>query len=384
MTGKERILATLAGEPADRVPYVPNIWQWFHVNRITGRLPEGLRGLQDPIDVLRLLGADLFSKFDGKVVRERLDSCRRTVIHEGEPTDETLWTSFVDMAGHSVRRDVIETPHGTLSHTWRYAAEAGAPFEAEHWWKDFDREYPAVRAWLSDRRFEVDHNALRAGLEKIGQDGVILFQLLPSPLKQLHWLAGQQQASFFIADHPQEMVDLARIHAEQSLLLLEEVADLAGVWIYEVPDNLDSAFYSPRLVREFCLDLYQRMAALLHSRGRYLFVHACGRLKALAPLVIESQIDCVEGQAHPPLGDWYLHEARAASQRLILCGGMSGNEQEWTGPGARSRIFAYVESLFASLGDKRRFLFASACNTSPRTPYENLIAFRDAAQQFSP
>jgi hypothetical protein len=36
MTGKERLLATLAGERADRVPFVPNIWQWFHVHRDAG------------------------------------------------------------------------------------------------------------------------------------------------------------------------------------------------------------------------------------------------------------------------------------------------------------------------------------------------------------
>ena len=38
-----------------------------------------------------------------------------------------------------------------------------------------------------------------------------------------------------------------------------------------------------------------------------------------------------------------------------------------------------VRDLFASLGDRSSFLFASGCNTSPRTPFANLLAFRDAA-----
>jgi hypothetical protein len=382
MTGQQRILATLAGEAADRVPFVPNIWQWFHVNRVTGRLPGELQGMHDPIEVLRHMGADLFSKFDGKVVRERLGVCRRQVIHEGEPTDASLWTSFTDMAGRMIRRDRIETPHGKLSQAWHYAPEAGAPFEAEHWWKDFDRDYPAIRAWMQDRRFEIDRAELTQGLQKIGSDGVILFQLLPSPLKQLHWLAGQEQATLFIADHPQEMHALAEIHAQQSLRLLEEAVALPGIWIYEVPDNLDSAFYSPRVFRAFCLNHYRRMAEMLHARGKYLFVHACGRLRALAPLIVESNLDSVEGQPHPPLGDWHLHEARAYSSRLILCGGMTAHEQEWTGPGTRQRLAAHVQTLFASLGDRRRFLFGSGCNTSPAAPYENLLALRDAALEF--
>ena len=155
--------------------------------------------------------------------------------------------------------------------------------------------------------------------------------------------------------------------------------DLDGVWAFEWPENLDSLFYSPALFREFCLPAMRQAARIVHARGKYLFAHACGRLKVLAPLIVEAELDCVEGQAHPPLGDWRLDEARALSDRLIVCGGMTAHEQEWSGPGAAMRIERHVRDLFASLGDRRRFLFASGCNTSPRTPFANLLAFRDAA-----
>ncbi len=52
--------------------------------------------------------------------------------------------------------------------------------------------------------------------------------------------------------------------------------------------------------------------------------------------------------------------------------------QKWSGPGTAKRIDRFVRGLFASLGDCRWFLFATGCNVSPQTPYENLIAFRDA------
>ena len=382
MTGKERILATLAGEPCDRVPLVPNVWQWFHVNRRAGRLPEALAGADDPVDALRLLGADVLSKFDGVMVREQLPNCRRTVVEEGDPLDAPVWTAFVNFQRGTVRRDRIETEHGVLTQIWQYAPQAGAPFEAEHWWKDFDREYAAVRAWMLDRRFEVDRDALRRGLAKIGDDGLLIVQLLPTPLKQLHWLAGPSVASLLIADHPEEMAELAAIHQRQALAVVEQVVDLPEVVIFEVPDNLDSTFYSPRLFRAFCLPMLRQAAEMIHARGKQLFIHACGKLKALAPLILESGLDCVEGQAHPPLGDWRLDEARSISPRLIVCGGMTANEQEWRGPGAGERIDAFVRELFASLGDRRRFLFASGCNTSPNAPWENLVAFRDAAWKY--
>ena len=281
-----------------------------------------------------------------------------------------------------VRRERLETPHGALTQVWQYAAQAGAPFEAEHWWKDFDREHAAVRAWMLDRHFEMDREALQRGLAKIGDGGVLLLQLLPTPLKQFHWLAGPTAASIFIADQPEAMHALADIHRQQALAVVEEVVDLPGVFIFEVPDNLDSTFYSPRLFREFCLPMLRQAAQMIHARRKHLFIHACGKLKALSRLIVESELDCVEGQAHPPLGDWPLCEARASCPQLILCGGMTANEQEWTGPGTAERIDAFVRELFASLGDRHRFLFGSSCNTSPNTPYENLLAFRDAAWKY--
>jgi hypothetical protein len=365
------------------VPFVPNIWQWFHVNHYNGTLPAALAGMTDPVQVLKVLGADVFSKFDAGAARAVVRTCQHDITFQGEfPGDRVPWTSFVSFDHGPVRRDAISTPLGTLTHTWEYRAETGAPFELEHWWTDFEAELPAVRYWMEDTDWLPDLDALNDGLARIGEDGTVIFQLLPSPLKQFHWLAGQVGASFFILDHPREMADLAAIHGRKCMEYLEQVVDLEGVWVYEVADNLDSLFYSPDLFRRFCLPVLQKAAGLIHARGKYLFVHACGRLKRLAPLFLEAGVDCVEGQAPPPMGDWPLAEAHALSERLIVCGGMAAPEQELAGAGAAEQIWAYVRDLFASMGDRRRFLFGSSCNTSPRTPCKNLLAFRDAAWEY--
>jgi len=382
MNGKERILCALSGERPDRVPFVPNLWQWFYVNQERHTLPEDLQQLPGPVEALRAMGADVMSKFDGKVLVERLSSCRVTVSFEDDGGEKPAWTSFTSFSGGNVRKETLDTPHGVLTHTWQYKPQTGAPFEAEHWWKDFDREYPAVRAWLEDGDWEVPRDALERGLKHVGDDGIIVFQLPPTPLKKFHWLAGAELATLFLIDHPGPMHDLARVQEEKALAVLEQAVDVDGVWVLEWPENLDSLFYTPRLFREFCLPVMRKSAQMVHARGKYLFAHACGRLKALGPLILEAGIDCVEGQAHPPIGDWRLDEARALSERLILCGGMTAIEQEWAGPATDMRIDRYVRDLFASLGDRRRFLFASGCNTSPHTPAENLVAFRDAAWKY--
>jgi hypothetical protein len=339
--------------------------------------------MEHPVEVLRWMGSDILSKFEGDVRTPIYQSCDMQVRFSGEPVgDQPPWTSFTSFEGGQVRHDTLQTPEGTLTHQWEFQPDTGAPFETEHWWKDFDSEFPAVRYWMEDTEWTYDQVNLADGLGRIGKDGTVIFQLLPSPLKQFHWLAGQENASYFIIDHPDEMRMLAKIHERKSLEFLEQVVDLDEVWIFEVADNLDSAFYPPYWFEEFCAPVLRKMAEMVHARKKYLFIHACGHLKALAPHFLESGVDCAEGQAPPPLGDWHLHEARALSKELIICGGMAAPEQELREPDTRGILDTHVRDLFFSMGNKKRFLFGSSCNTSPTTPLQNLLFFRDAAWKY--
>ena len=111
MTGKSRILAALAGEKPDRVPFVPNVWQWFYVNQARGALPDELAGFSDPVDVLRFMGADVFSKFDGLALAETLHDCNRTVQYSGERLPgQPAWSSFSRFEEGSVRKEIVDTP----------------------------------------------------------------------------------------------------------------------------------------------------------------------------------------------------------------------------------------------------------------------------------
>ena len=119
--GKERILATLAGEIADRIPFVPNIWQWFYVNQYNGTLPEEIRNTAHPVDALRWMGADIFSKFEGDVRTPIYHTCDMQIEFSGPSVgDQPPWTSFTSFGGGMVRHETIHTPEGALSHGWEY------------------------------------------------------------------------------------------------------------------------------------------------------------------------------------------------------------------------------------------------------------------------
>ena len=94
-------------------------------------------------------------------------------------------------------------------------------------------------------------------------------------------------------------------------------------------------------------------------------------------------MDCLEGITPPPMGDVDLNEARmlAGSDTFVVNGGMDAHHLEIS-EDAGARLHDYTRCLFESMGDKRRFIFASSCNTSLLTPWENLRYFRNAARDY--
>ncbi|MCW5978188.1 MAG: hypothetical protein KIT09_08925 [Bryobacteraceae bacterium] len=385
MTGKQRLLAAFHGELPDMVPFAPNICYWFYNRLARGTLPEEIAGAEHPFDVLRVLGADILARWDTQYAT-------REVYRSGEFHDEfagesrfdrTMTTAFnIYPPRRNVRRRRFATPYGTLTHSWRLTEESGADFEEEFWWKNWG-QYDAVRFLLEARDYAFDRAEFERWADRAGDDGIVMASVTQSPLKTFHWLAGAENASLFIADYPEEMKALARIHEKKALALLETMVDTPSVDVFVSLDNLDSAFYSPSLYRDFCDSFYARAAEIIHSRGKIFVVHACGYNRLLLPLVGRSRVDCLEGITPPPMGNVELGEARrlAGYDNFTVNGGMDASRME-TGEGAEAALHAYTRALFESMGDKRRFIYASSCATSAATPWDNLKYCREAAWRY--
>ena len=80
----------------------------------------------------------------------------------------------------------------------------------------------------------------------------------------------------------------------------------------------------------------------------------------------------------PPIGD-----ARRLTgyEAFTLNGGMDAAHQQLA-EDTKAALHHCVRDLFASLPDKRHFIFSSSCNTSRLTPWCNLLSFRDAARAY--
>jgi uroporphyrinogen-III decarboxylase len=239
-----------------------------------------------------------------------------------------------------------------------------------------------IRFFLESREYSFDAVAFRQWVRDVGDGGIVMVHLTQSPLKTFHWLAGAENASLFLIDHPNEMKELSAIHERKALALLESVVDNPEAEVFISLDNMDSAFYPPYFFRDYCRRFYEEAARVIHRLGKIFVVHACGRDRALMRLVGKSRIDCLEGLTPPPMGDVPLDQARAMTgyENFTVNGGMDTPHLE-TCENAEAQIHEYTRALFASMGDKRHFIFASSCSTPAITPWENLVYFRDAARE---
>ena len=385
MNGKERILAAFKGKSVDYVPFAPNIYQWFYYHQVHNKLPAAVADAEHPFDVLRYLGADILARWDTQWAT-------KTIYNDGKYSEEysgdiewdkqivTAFNIYPPNTNKRVRK--FETPYGTLSQTWSFFAEAGADMEEEYWWTDWE-QYKAIRFMIEARDYVFDAGEFHTWVERAGDDGIVMLNLTESPLKMLHWLAGPQNATLFIIDHPEEMKALAKIHEEKILSMLEKEVDNADADVFVATDNLDSMFYPPYFYKDYCQDFFGKAAEIIHSRDKHLVVHACGRAKVLLPLVGETKVDCLEGVTPPPMGDVELGQVRQMTgyEQFTVNGGMDAMHQEII-ENAEERLHDYTRTLFEAMGNKRHFIYASSCNTSPLTPWENLIHFRNAAREY--
>jgi hypothetical protein len=367
MNSRERILSVLRGEVPDRVPFSPNIWQWYEYQKLHDLLPEELASCSSQLEVQQFLGVDIFS-------RNLLTDIRRDWFG-GHAHNTYRNVEVAEQEVGAIREVTYHTPAGLLTESFEFQTGGCTMVQRDYLFKDFNSEYPAWKALFLDRDFVFDRPSFDDLTARVGEDGLVIAGEITCPLKQLHILARSDTAAFLLYDHEPEMMELMDIYAEKALRLVEEMVT-SGVKVVMTMDNLDSTFYPPPHFERYCTGFFSRATEICHKRGAFFFSHACGQQKSILPLVTECGIDGLEGIAFPPLGDVELWEAKQAGDRFIVEGGLSATQLE--GEVSTEVAEKYIANLFRRMSPKDRFILSMSCNTSIRTSWDTLRRYRDA------
>jgi hypothetical protein len=370
--------AVLRREPPARFVYAPNYWQWFTHHRNHGSLPPELRDCGSQLDVLRHLGVDVFS---------RNLYCDPTRYWFGGLSDEVCEGVEVEERRRQEGRDIVteltyRTRKGVLTERLRFVFSQSTLVQEKHLLDDHANQLAAFGELVRCRRWRFNPGLYQHWQDQVGDLGVVIAGELFSPLKLLHLAAGAEQAVYLLEDFPEWCAEWLALHEAAQLDLVRQLLD-AGVPALMAMDNLDAAFHPPQYVERYSAGFYEQAGRLCRERGAGFFIHACGRQKALLPLIGALGVDGLEGVAYPPLGDVGLDEAfRLSGDRLLITGGISAIETEQLA--SYDAVRRYLEELFRRVEPFRhRFMLAASCNTSIRSPWQTLVWFRDAWRELT-
>jgi hypothetical protein len=356
-TMRQRVLAVMAGEKPDRLPFVTRLETWYKSHLRSGTLPAEYRGMSLPelhealrIGQLkfmvpfawRLCGVEVRAWFNGELL-----------YREYEPEVENfpgMWDLVpTDRAGTTVTE--LVTPMGklTLQHVLleENVLTGTDPYLKEHLIKE-EADYRKVEYILEQLEYLPRYGRYTEEQAQLGENAFVVPLLNRIPFQQvlLEYL-GEKALFYSLYDCPGQVAHLLEILDRQMVELLHHLRELDAFYV-ELPDNLHGLMTNPKLFRQYCLPAYQNYTDILHRQGKKAGSHTDGDVKPLLKMLAESGLDVCESFSPSPLTSCRFEEAAAAWEAgPILWGGIpSPILEEGTPPEA---FEAFLEQLFRSI-----------------------------------
>lgn len=310
MTIRERLMATLRREMADRIPW----------NIYAGLLPKTEVGRR-----LQARGLGLMdSRAPYRAIHERVTirEDRREV--DGLPL---IATSIETPAGTLTEEAVIEPHHGSR---WIHKFFITGP-----------EDYPAAEFYFRHTRFEPEFESWPQADAAMGDGGIVSAIIMALPILELmqYWLGveGMAEGIYLHTERFDALIDALEQHYyRQAELAAASPAEL--IWF---PESLTATVISPKLFERYCAPVYARAVPLVRGAGKLITAHYDGSIRPLVDLLARIDIPIIEAFTPPPMGDLSVAEAKAAWPNKVIWVNFPGNLFHES----RETIYSYTMDL---------------------------------------
>ncbi len=394
MNHRERMLATIKGEPTDGIPWAPRMDLWYIARQARDSVPDRFAGLNtaqiaDQLDVachsvradyttsrqaddlmLRGLGIDNHPDYpyrvevrDIEVEFEQDEGNLKTVFHTPSGPITTHLQHTLEM-----KRDGISIP---FVHS--HAIQSPGDFEkVAHVFEHLDvipnpEGYAVFRERVGDRGLAV------AG----GPNGAAPIHLV------LHDLVAMDQFFYLYADEKDGLVELSRRMKPFFEAVLQALVTCdAEVVMWGA--NYDRDLTWPPFFSEHIMPWLKRVGERLHEGGKFLLTHTDGENEGLIPLYRECGFDVAESVCTEPMTKLSLAEIRA---------GMGASTTVWGGipsvallpESMDDQTFErYLDTVFDELGAGVRLILGVSDNVPPDADLSRLGRIKARVEAFGP
>jgi len=359
MTPRERMLTALDGGTPDRLPASIHQWQGYHLKKYLGGISA--------LEAFRKFGLDASIGF----------SPHKT------PAPNPDWQVKEEPSqsprGNTLTHLTITTPEGELTET--HEANDQTSWIVERMIKRHE-EIELLRKYLPIP--ELDHDAVRAMREEIGDDGILRAGVMGhqcGPWQDACCLYGTEKLILETFDHPDWVRRFLDILAEKRLEYLRRDFAAAPFDLVETGGGAaSSTVISPKIFREFCLPCDREIHNMLHAVGQRAVYHTCGGMMDILEDITANNCDAAETLSPPEVGGDARPEElkRRIGTRVALIGGV--NQHQILTQGTPEEVREHVRDCFESYGRGGAYI----CSPSDHffeTPCENLQAYADAAKE---
>ncbi len=355
MTPRQRVLAALAGEPVDRLPWCPFLaYVW-------GTFPENVQKMS-MLEFHNAVGADPLWRGGHCPVSE----CPPGELDIQEVVDETGKTR------------VYTTPVGTLTERYHASRIGNTQFIVDHVLK-CEEDYK-VLCWIEESTTFV-YNAQATADYIANTEGVTMAMLVPRCKTAFQRLieeyAGTAEVVYALADFPDTVETLWRQMVANDLTAARLAAQ-ADFQHWLTWEDSSTTNYSPTMYERYIAsEISQWCDILADHGGKKYHQHACGLLKGILPAMVAQGVGGVESLSPPPTGDITLAEARkVVGKDVCITGGIEPTEFLNL---SLAQLGPYVEQVIAD-GSAGAFVLANSDSCPPGVTFEKFKLVGDVAR----
>ncbi len=338
MTSRERLMATLRGEPVDR-PAVnfyeiggfdvdPSDPDEFNVYHNPSWRPL-LELAEQRTDLIRMRSAVRSRSWDPQ-----------TANPAGQSGASLVQTDKYTEGQWHCTRTTIRTGGRTLSSTTRRSPEVDTTWTTEHLLKNVDD----LKAYLElpDEFFaeEIDVAKLHEDDAKVGDRGIVMVDT-EDPICAAASLFSMEDFLTVALTEPVLFHQLLEKLSRPLYARTERVSEAfpGHLWRIYGPEYAAEPFLPPRLFKEYVVRYTEPMVRTIKKHGGFARVHCHGRIGALLDLMCQMGADATDPIEPPPHGDVNLEYVRGKyGDRLVLFGNIELSDIESMEPTAFERL----------------------------------------------
>ena len=391
MTPKERMLRAARGEWADILPWVPRIDLWYNANSLQGTLPAKYRrgvtldeiaddigggyhkivpdflNARSPEDTVDR-GLGIF-RLKGMPYRAELAGVEREVKKEGNATFVTYHTPLGSISCKILYTE--EMRRAGVSITWI----------SEHVIKD-PQDYKIVGYIFKNIKVIPDYENYLEFQRQVGDKGFAAARGLAaaSPMQQImRDFLDATQFYLEMYDHPQEMRQLCEDLEPYYDQLFQVLVNSPAEVVFH-GSNFDEMITYPPFFRNYIMPYLQRLADMLHARGKLLICHCDGENQGLLDLIAESGMDIAEAICPQPMTKVTISEVKKSFKgKVTIFGGVpsvalldqSMSDEEFE---------RFMKNLFQEIVPGDRFILGISDTTPPDAKFERLFRITEMVQ----